>query len=219
MVHNWGILINISSLQWGNKSTLPFMTSGSSFSKCNVKDLLCLKCDVNGISPDRIIHFFGSTTFHLAMLQRWKTYMHAESHPLQRGPGRKMWSWCSQKALQRQAKETVCPGGKLTTRHGSRRLQTITAGTPQRERQVRRLRQRGNPAAKERCRRQKEQAASQPSSSEAFTCPKWSMISASRTGLYSHQQVCKSQRLWRNTLITTYFSSNLQPDCKGKKKK
>lgn len=99
-----------------------------------------------------------------------------------------------------------------------RRHQTITAGTPQRERQVRRLRQRGNPAAKERCRRQKEQAASQPSSSEAFTWPKWSMISASRTGLYRHQQVCKSQRLWRNTLITTYFSSNLQPDCKGKKK-
>ena len=108
---------------------------------------------------------------------------------------------------------------ELTTRHGSRRLQTITAGTPQRERQVRRLRQRGNIAAKERCRRQKEQAASQPSSSEAFTWQKWSMISASRTGLYSHQQVCKSQRLWRNTLITTYFSSNLQPDCKGKKKK
>ena len=106
-----------------------------------------------------------------------------------------------------------------TTRHGSRRLQTITAGTPQREKQVRRLRQRGNLAAKERCRRQKEQAASQPSSSEAFTCPKCSMISASRIGLYSHQQVCKSQWLWRNTLITTYFSSNLQPDCNGKKKK
>ena len=47
-------------------------------------------------------------------------------------------------------------------------------------------------AAKEKRRRQKEQAASLPSSTQTFICPKCSMLSASRISLYSHHRVCKN---------------------------
>ena len=39
---------------------------------------------------------------------------------------------------------------------------------------------------KEKRRRQKEQAASQPSSAQTFVCPKYSRVCTSRIGLYSH---------------------------------
>ena len=45
--------------------------------------------------------------------------------------------------------------------------------------------------AKERCRRQKERAASQSSSVHAFVCPKCSVVCASKIGVYSYQRVCK----------------------------
>ena len=47
-------------------------------------------------------------------------------------------------------------------------------------------------AAKEECRRQKEQAASLSSSSQTFICPKCSRVCAWRIGLYSHQRACKN---------------------------
>ena len=46
-------------------------------------------------------------------------------------------------------------------------------------------------AAKERCRRQKEQAASQSSSARA-NCLKCCRFHASRIRLYSHKKACKS---------------------------
>ena len=45
-------------------------------------------------------------------------------------------------------------------------------------------------AAKEKRRRQKERAASLPSSSQTFVCPKCGRGCASRISLYSHQRVC-----------------------------
>ena len=47
-------------------------------------------------------------------------------------------------------------------------------------------------AAKEKCKRQKEQAASRPSSSQTFVCPKCVRGCASRIGLYSNQRACKN---------------------------
>ena len=47
-------------------------------------------------------------------------------------------------------------------------------------------------AAKEERRREKEQAASLPSSSQIFICPKCGRGCASRISLYSHQQACKN---------------------------
>ena len=47
-------------------------------------------------------------------------------------------------------------------------------------------------AAKEKRRRQKERAASLPSSSQTFVCPKCGRGCASRIGLYSHQRACKN---------------------------
>ena len=47
-------------------------------------------------------------------------------------------------------------------------------------------------ATKEKCRRQKEQAASLPSSSQTFVCPKCGRGCTSRIGLYSHQRACKN---------------------------
>ena len=47
-------------------------------------------------------------------------------------------------------------------------------------------------AAKEKRRRQKERAASLPSSFQTFVCPKCGRGCASRVGLYSHQQACKN---------------------------
>ena len=46
--------------------------------------------------------------------------------------------------------------------------------------------------AKEKHRRQKERAASLPSSSQIFVCPKCGRGCASRIGLYSHQRACKN---------------------------
>ena len=46
--------------------------------------------------------------------------------------------------------------------------------------------------AKEKRRRQKERAASLPSSSQTFVCPKCGRGCASRIGLYSHQRACKN---------------------------
>ena len=46
-------------------------------------------------------------------------------------------------------------------------------------------------AAKEKCRRQKEQA-SHPSSSQTFVCPKCSRGCTSRISLSSHQRACKN---------------------------
>ena len=47
-------------------------------------------------------------------------------------------------------------------------------------------------AAKERRRRQKERAASQPSSTQTFVCPKCGRGGVSRIGLYSHQRACEN---------------------------
>ena len=47
-------------------------------------------------------------------------------------------------------------------------------------------------AAKEKRRRQKEQAASLPSSSQTFICPKCGTGCASRISLCSHQQACRN---------------------------
>ena len=47
-------------------------------------------------------------------------------------------------------------------------------------------------AVKEKRRRQKEQAASLPSSSQTFVCPKCGRGCALRISLYSHQQACKN---------------------------
>ena len=52
-------------------------------------------------------------------------------------------------------------------------------------------------AAKEKCRGQKERAASLSSSIQTFICPKCSMGCASRIGLYSHQAAYKN---WQSTL-------------------
>ena len=54
-------------------------------------------------------------------------------------------------------------------------------------------------ATKEKCRRQKERAASLPSSSQTFVCPKCGMGCASRIGLYGHQRACKN---WPSTFPT-----------------
>ena len=53
--------------------------------------------------------------------------------------------------------------------------------------------------AKEKRRRQKERAASLPSSSQTFVCPKCSRGCASRIGVYSHQRACKN---WPSTFPT-----------------
>ena len=47
-------------------------------------------------------------------------------------------------------------------------------------------------AAKEKCRRQKERAASLLSSSQTFVCPKCGMWCSSRIGLHSHKRACKN---------------------------
>ena len=47
-------------------------------------------------------------------------------------------------------------------------------------------------AAKEKRRRQKERAASLPSSSQTFVCPTCGRGCVSRIGLYSHQRACKN---------------------------
>ena len=47
-------------------------------------------------------------------------------------------------------------------------------------------------AVKEKRRRQKERAASLPSSFQTFVCPKCGRGSASRIGLYSHQRACQN---------------------------
>ena len=52
-------------------------------------------------------------------------------------------------------------------------------------------------AAKERCRRWKERAASQSSSAQTFVCPKCTRACASRIGLYTHQRACKN---WPSTV-------------------
>ena len=54
-------------------------------------------------------------------------------------------------------------------------------------------------ATKQKRRRQKEQAASLPSSSQTFVYPKCGTGSASRIGLYSHQWLCKN---WPSTFPT-----------------
>ena len=51
-------------------------------------------------------------------------------------------------------------------------------------------------ATKEKHRWQKEWAASQPSSSQTFICPKCGRVCSSRIGLYSHQWACKN---WPST--------------------
>ena len=48
-------------------------------------------------------------------------------------------------------------------------------------------------ATKERHRRQKEPAASQPSSAQTLICPQCSRVCASRIRFYSHQQACKNR--------------------------
>ena len=101
--------------------------------------------------------------------------------------------------------------------HGSTRPQTETAGAHQWEKPVVSLRQRDIKPQRKKPRRQKERAASLPSSSKTFVCPKCSGGCPSRIGLYSHQQACKN---WPSTfptilvceewaIITISFSVNL----------
>ena len=84
--------------------------------------------------------------------------------------------------------------------HGSRSPQIKIAGVHQWEKPVSQLFEaERHKAAKEKCRRQKERAASVPSSSHSFVCPKCSRGCASKIGLYSHQWACKN---WPSTFPT-----------------
>ena len=56
-------------------------------------------------------------------------------------------------------------------------------------------------AAKEKRKRQKERAASLPSSSPTFPCPRCGRGCASRIGLYSHQRACKNCPLTFPTIL------------------
>ena len=53
--------------------------------------------------------------------------------------------------------------------------------------------------AKEKRRRQKERAASLPSSSQTFVCLECGRACASKIGLYSHQRACEN---WKSTFLT-----------------
>ena len=74
-------------------------------------------------------------------------------------------------------------------------------------------------AAKEKHRRQKEWAASLPSTSQTFVCPKCSRRCTSRIGLYSHQQACKNwpsifptilvSKEWAITIIYNTQTANI----------
>ena len=90
--------------------------------------------------------------------------------------------------------------------HGSRRPQTETAGAHQWEKPVVSSRQRGIKLQRKKLRRQKERAASLPSSSQTFICPKCCRRCASRIGLYSHQRACKN---WPSTFPTILVCEKL----------
>ena len=62
-------------------------------------------------------------------------------------------------------------------------------------------------ATKKRRRREKMHAPLQSSSAQTSACPKYSRVQASRTGLYSHQQVCKN---WSST-FPKHSSARNQP--------
>ena len=116
---------------------------------------------------------------------------HAQSSLLQRAPRRKARSWCSKKALQRSGEETACTGGNqpLVMAAGGLRPRQLAlkGGKASCEFKAER-----HKAAKEKCRRQKERAASPQSSFQTFVCPKCGRGCTSRIGLYSHQKACKN---------------------------
>ena len=76
--------------------------------------------------------------------------------------------------------------------YGSRRPQTKTAGAHQWRKASCEFEAERHKAVKEKRRRQKERAASLPSSFQTFVCPKCGRGSASRIGLYSHQRACQN---------------------------
>ena len=115
---------------------------------------------------------------------------HAKSSLLQRTPRRKARSWCSKKALQRSAEETACTGGNQppwqqeASDRDSWRSSVRKANCE--------LKVERHKAIKEKRTRQKELAASLPSSSQTFVCPKCGRGCASRIGVYSRQRACKN---------------------------
>ena len=100
---------------------------------------------------------------------------------------------------------------------GSRRPQTETIGAHQWEK-WRKFKAERHEAAKEKCKRQKEQAASQSSSTQTFIWLKCSRVCASRIGLYVHQRACQN---WPSTLkkilVCEEWAINKQPNKKPNK--
>ena len=86
-----------------------------------------------------------------------------------------------------------------TTRTGGNQPSVIAAGGPS-PKQLALFSKKGQPyedekqrhnVAKDRHRREKERVDSQPSSAQAFACPKYSRVCALRIGLYSHHRACQ----------------------------
>ena len=116
---------------------------------------------------------------------------HAQSSLLQRALRRKVQSWCSKEALQRPAEETACTGGNQPSVMAAGGLGRDSWRSSVRKASCEFEAERQK-AAKEKRRRQKERAASLPSSSQTFVCPKCARECASRIGLSSHQRACKN---------------------------
>ena len=106
-----------------------------------------------------------------------------KSNLLQRAPRRKARSWCSKKALQRSAEETACT---------SENQPSVMAAGVLRPRQLALISEKNQLRVRGREAWQKERAASLPSSSQTFVCPKCGGGCTSRIGLYSHQRACKN---------------------------
>ena len=134
---------------------------------------------------------------------------HAKSSPLQRDPRRKERSWCSKKALQRQLAQAGFSHQSWQQEASDRDSWRSSVRKASCEFEAER-----HKAAKEKRRRQKERAASLPSSFQTFVCPKCDRGCALRMGLYSHQRACKN---WPSThqaiLVCEEWAINRVPMC------
>ena len=116
---------------------------------------------------------------------------HAQSSLLQRAPRRKALSWCSKKAYKDQLKRQLAQAEISLQSWQQEALDRDTWRSSVRKASFEFEAER-HKAAEEKRRTQRERAASLPSSSQTFVCPKCGRECASRSGLYSHQRACKN---------------------------
>ena len=131
------------------------------------------------------------------MFDGWFAPMQAVSLADLWAPRREAWSWRPRKCYKDQLKRHLVQAG-ISHQSWQQEASDRDSWYSLVREDSRKFEAERHEAAKEKCRRQKERAASLPSSSQTFVCPKCCTVCLSRIGLYSHQRACKN---WPSTFL------------------